>query len=79
MAATEKFSVTDDTTICYLSGEVQFLLKDLKRTVKSPEEKEKLSDVSQKVRLIQHKAQKMEKRLKKYRDSIEKLGFSRNQ
>ena len=68
-------------TVCLISSDIQFLLKELKRKVKSKSSVEEilydLSLVSEKVRLVQKKAQKMEKRLKQYRDSIEKLGFER--
>lgn len=66
-----------DATICFLSADTQFLIKQLRKKCETQEQKELLSLISQKVRTIQHKAQKMEKRLGKYRNHIEALGFVR--
>lgn len=63
-------------TVCFLSADIQFLLKSLKKRA-SMEDKQVISLISKKVRLVQNKAQKMERRLRKYRDSIESLGFVR--
>lgn len=79
MITSEKIDSLDkNATICFLSADVQFLIKSLKKNIVSVEDKEILALISKKVRLIQHKAQKMEKRLQKYRSSIENLGFTRN-
>lgn len=65
-----------DQTICSLSKEVLFLLKEVQKE-SSLDVKEQIKVIQKKARLIQYKAQKMENRLKKYRNSIEKLGFVR--
>ena len=64
------------STVCLLSSDIQFLIRNLKKELE-PEQKEVLALISGKVRLVQKKAQKMENRLKKYRNAVESLGFKR--
>ena len=66
-----------EATVCFLSADLQFLIKQLKKKLSSAEDKQQLTLISEKARLIQRKAQKMENRLKKYRNAIEGLGFIR--
>lgn len=71
-----------ESTVCFLSADLQFLIRELKKKLKNKykttEFNEDLSLIASKVKTVQHKAQHMEKRLKKYRDSIESLGFRRS-
>lgn len=65
-------------TICSTVLEVKHMLKLL--SMKNSHNKDLCKDVSaidSKVSYIQRRAQKMEKRLLKYRRSIESLGFER--
>lgn len=82
MNRTEKEIALDkESTICFLSSDLQFLIREFRKKLKKEgfdsEMNQDLSLISEKVRLVQRKAQKMEKRLKKYRDAIESLGFVR--
>ena len=63
-------------TVCAISSKVQFLLSQLKKTC-AEKHKDIINDIIKNVRSIQNRAQHMEKRLKKYRNAIESLGFSR--
>jgi uncharacterized protein with von Willebrand factor type A (vWA) domain len=68
-----------EATICTLSADMQFLIKGLKKALKetNPEHMEALQAVSTRVRTVQKKAQRMEKRLAKYLNGIESMGFKR--
>lgn len=79
MSDSELLTVLDkESTICALSSDIRFLLKGIKSCL--PEDKKHdLALIKAKVSLVQRKAQKMEKRLSKYRNAIEGLGFQRLQ
>lgn len=66
----------EHSTICALSADIRFLIKELKSGA-TLQDKIILNQLLKKTRLVQRKAQKMEKRLKRYRNSIESLGFVR--
>lgn len=71
-----------DDTVCMLSADAQYLIKELRRALKNPEidldyKLKFLDTLSKKIKTIQKKAQKIENRCKAYRYAIESLGFVR--
>lgn len=70
-----------DSTICSISADLQLLVKQCRKELAADSSKNELDTllkvISCKIRTVQNKAQHMEKRLKKYRSSIESLGFVR--
>lgn len=71
-------------TVCMLSSDAQFLIKEFRKVLKNPESSlelklQFLSTLSKKIKTIQKKAQKIENRCKAYRYAIESLGFVRKE
>lgn len=72
----------ENKTLCNNNLEVQSNLKELKKLLKSarfnPEIIELINNSLQILRTMKKQGQKIENRCRKYRNSIEALGFHRN-
>ncbi len=64
-------------TLCNNNNWVQFKLKNLKKGCKDPEVCAIINECLDILRFMKTQGQHMENRLRKYVDSIEKLGFER--